>query len=123
MVLVRIVVGAFLVAHGLVHLLYLADLPEFSIDRSWLLPPAMRRPVGLLLTTATITAFVILGSGPWGVLGPSGMWPGLMAVAAVLSGALLILFWNRWLIVGLAIDVGLLAVAVIRPEWAERLMS
>jgi formate hydrogenlyase subunit 3/multisubunit Na+/H+ antiporter MnhD subunit len=115
--------GAFLVAHGLVHLLYLADLPEFSIDRSWLLPTATRRPVGLCLTTVTITAFVILASAVWGLPGLSGMWPGLMAVASLLSMVLLILFWNSWLIVGLAIDVGLLAVAVIRPEWLERLTS
>jgi hypothetical protein len=41
MVVVRIAAGAFLVAHGLVHLLYLADdVPEFSMDQSWLVPGA-----------------------------------------------------------------------------------
>ena len=30
---------------------------------------------------------------------------------------LLILFWNAWLVFGFAIDIALLAVAVIRPGW------
>ena len=37
MVLVRVAAGVLLLAHGLVHLLYLADdVPEFPMDRSWL---------------------------------------------------------------------------------------
>jgi hypothetical protein len=123
MVLVRIAAGALLMAHGLVHLLYLADLPEFSMDRSRLVPPAARRPVGLGLVAATIAAFALLALAVWGLPGLSGMWPGFMAVASLLSMILLLLFWNTWLIVGFAIDVGLLAVAVIRPDWVERLMS
>jgi formate hydrogenlyase subunit 3/multisubunit Na+/H+ antiporter MnhD subunit len=123
MVLVRIAAGALLVAHGLVHLLYLADLPEFSTDRSWLVPAPSRRPVGFGLVGATITAFVILALAVWGLPVLSGTWSCFMAVASLLSMVLLILFGHRWLIVGLAIDVGLLVIAVIRPEWAERLMS
>ena len=39
MIVVRIVAGVLLLAHGSVHLLYLApDVREFSIDRSWVLP-------------------------------------------------------------------------------------
>ena len=50
LILVRIVVGMLLLAHGLVHLLYLArDVPEFTLDHSWLVPDAARRPVGLVL--------------------------------------------------------------------------
>ena len=36
---------------------------------------------------------------------------------------LLILFWDTWLVFGLAIDIALLAVALIRPDWAGRLLS
>lgn len=43
-VLIRVVAGGLLLAHGLVHLLYLApDVPEFSIRESWLVPPDARR--------------------------------------------------------------------------------
>jgi hypothetical protein len=123
MVLVRIAAGVFLLAHGLVHLLYLADVPEFSLDRSWLVPGAARRPLALGLMAATIAAFVILALAVWGLPSLSGAWPGFIAVACLLSMVLLILFWNTWLIFGFAIDIGLLAVAVIRPDWVERVMS
>jgi hypothetical protein len=124
MVLVRFAAGVLLLAHRLVHLLYLADdVSEFSMDRSWLVSGAARRPVALGLLAATIAAFALLALGVWGLPGLSGAWPGLMAVGCLLSMALLILFWSPWLIVGLAIDVGLLAIAVTRPDWVERLLS
>jgi hypothetical protein len=41
---VRVVAGVLVLAHGLVHLLYLApDVREFSIDRSWR-PDPVRPP-------------------------------------------------------------------------------
>ena len=49
-VVVRILCGALILAHGLVHLLYLApDVAEFSLDRSWLVGEPLRRPLGLAL--------------------------------------------------------------------------
>jgi len=52
-VLVRVVAGVLLLAHGLVHLLYLAqDVPEFSIEESWLVPESARPRVALALTGA-----------------------------------------------------------------------
>jgi hypothetical protein len=57
MVVVRIATGVLLAAHGLVHLLYLvSDVPEFSLDQSWLVPEAARRPLGLSLMAATVAA-------------------------------------------------------------------
>lgn len=124
MVLVRILGGALVLAHGLVHLLYLAnDASEFSLERSWLAPESARRPLGLVLVAATVAAFAILALAVWGVPGLSTAWPVLTVVACLLSMALLILFWNTWLVFGLAIDIALLAAAVIRPDWVERFMS
>src|SRR3972149_1620871 len=52
--LLRIVIGVLLVAHGLVHLLYLTpDVPNFSLDRSWLVPETASRPAALVLMWAT----------------------------------------------------------------------
>ena len=93
------------------------------MDRSWLVSGAARRPVALGLLAATIAAFALLALGVWGFPGLSGAWPGFMAAGCLLSMVLLILFWNPRLIVGLAIDIGLLAIAVIRPAWVERLLS
>ena len=89
MVVIRIVVGVLILAHGLVHLLYLArDVPEFSFASSWLVPESARRPVALVLMAATVAAFL-----------------------------------NNMLILGVAIDIALMAVAAIRPGWVEHIVA
>jgi len=47
----------------------------------------------------------------------------LALVGAGLSTALLVLFWNRALVLGLVINVLLIAAAILRPAWLERFMS
>lgn len=122
--MVRIVVGVLLVAHGLVHLLYLApDVAEFSFDRSWLVPESGRRPVGYVLMGATVVAFVLLALAVWQVPGLTGIWPVVTMVAAALSTVLLVLFWNGRLVVGLLINALLVLGAVVRPGWLERFMG
>jgi hypothetical protein len=123
-IVIRVVVGVLLLAHGLVHLLYLApDVPEFSIDRSWLLPASARRPVALVLMAATVAAFTLAALAVWGVPGLSGIWPALTIGACLLSVALLAAFWDTMLVIGIGIDVALLAIAVTRPAWADRLVG
>lgn len=122
-VLIRVLVGMLLLAHGLVHLLYLADdVSEFSLDRSWLVPDAARRPVGLGLVVATTVAFAVLALAVWDVPGLSSVWPAVVVVACLLSVVLLTLFWTRQLMFGVAIDVGLVALAVTRPGFLERFL-
>ena len=122
--LVRIAAGVLLLAHGLVHLLYVVDdVPEFSLTRSWLVPEAVRRPLALGLIAATVAAFAILALAVWGLPGLAAAWPALIAVASLLSMVLLILYWNTWLVFGIGIDIALLAVAVIRPNWMERFLA
>ncbi|HEX7538083.1 MAG TPA: hypothetical protein VF391_13905 [Dermatophilaceae bacterium] len=124
MTVVRIVTGVLLLAHGLVHLLYLApDVPEFSLDQSWLVPEAARRPLGLGLLVATVAAFALLALAAWGVPGLSAVWPAVTVVASLLSAALLVGFWDIRLVFGLAIDVALMTIAVTRPHWAGQLMG
>lgn len=93
MALVRIVTGILLLAHGLVHLLYVApDVAEFSLDRSWLVPVAAREPLGMGLLGATVVAFALVALAVWAVPGLSAIWPALTVVASLLSAGLLILF-------------------------------
>jgi len=67
---VRVVAGVLLLAHGWVHLLYLApDVPEFSIGRSWLLPAPARRPVARVLMAATVAAFTLAALAVWACRG------------------------------------------------------
>jgi hypothetical protein len=123
MVLIQALVGILLLAHGLVHLLYLADdVPEFSLDRSWLVPDSARRPLGLGLVVATAVAFAVLALAVWGVPGVSAVWPAVAVAACLFSGVLLTLFWSRQLMFGVAIDVGLVAVAATRPGFVERFL-
>jgi hypothetical protein len=113
----RLVVGLLLLAHGLVHLLYLApDIEAFSLETKWL-PDALRRPVALVLMAATVLSFALVALSTWGVPGLSGAWPVLVMVAAASSAALLIVFWDRQLVVGLVIDAGLVALALWEPQW------
>ena len=121
---VRILTGVLLSAHGLVHLLYLTpNVPEFSMDRSWFVPEAARRPLGLGLTAATVVAFMLLALAVWGVPGLSAVRPALTVVACLLSAVLLVMFWNMWLGFGLTLDVALLLVAVTDPHWTQQLFA
>ena len=124
MIAVRIVAGVLLLAHGGVHLLYLApDVKEFSFDRSWLLPEPARRPVAMALVLATVVAFALVALAVWGVPVLAGAWPALIIMACVLSVVLLVTYWNSALAIGIAIDLALAMVAVARPEWADRLVG
>jgi len=127
-VLIRIAAGLFLVAHGLVHLLYLVpkeDDPSFpfTLKESWLVPETVRRPSGLALMAATVAAFALLGLAVWGVPGLSGAWPLIAIVSAALSLILLAAFWNSHLFVGICIDVTLIALAATRPGWIEKIVG
>jgi hypothetical protein len=123
-ILVRALVGILLIAHGLVHMLYLA--PEandprypFTLRSSWLVPEAARRPTASVLIAATATAFVLLALAVWGVPGLSGAWPVPALVASAASLGLLIAFWDTRLLAGVVIDLALVALALIRPGWTQ----
>jgi hypothetical protein len=124
-VLVRIVLGVLLVAHGLVHLLWFApnDDPAwpFRLDRSRLLSEATQKPVAVALIAVIVGGFGLLGLAVWGLPGLASIWPGLAIGAAVASLAALVLFWDRQLLWGVAIDVTLIVVAWWRPGWTDRL--
>jgi hypothetical protein len=124
-VLVRLVIGVLLLAHGLVHLLWLApnDDPAwpFHLGRSRLLPKATRKPVALVLIGLIVAGFALLALAVWGIPGLTSIWPVLAIGAAVVSLAALLLFWDRQLRWGAAIDAALIVVALWRPPWTDRL--
>lgn len=121
---VRAVAGLLLIAHGLVHLLYLApDVTEFDPQRSWIVPAAARRPVSVALMVATVGAFALLGLAVWGLPGVRDAWPAIAVVASVCSLVLLGAFWNVRLLLGAAIDVAVLAVVWLEPPWSQDLLG
>ena len=50
-------------------------------------------------------------------------WPVLAIVATALSLSLLVAFWNSHLFVGIGIDLALVALALTRPEWIEKIVG
>lgn len=118
--LARVIVGLLLLAHGLVHLLYVVPAAAdpkypFSLERSWLLPQSARRPVAFALMTAVVVGFLASALALWGVLGPADAWSQITIVAASSSLVLLIAFWDRQLWIGVLINVLLITVALLRP--------
>jgi hypothetical protein len=115
--MVRILTGSFLIAHGLVHLLYLMPRPED--DASYPFVPEERwsaRLVGLEPATAkrvaaalAIGCAIVLFVSGVGLFADADVWKPMAAAGALLSLALLLLFFHPWLTIGVAIDAGILA--------------
>lgn len=123
LVVARVLAGVLILAHGLVHLLYLApDVSEFSFDRSWLVGEDARRLLGLGLMAVTVVAFGVLALAVWGVPWLSAHWPALTLLAGLASAMLLIAFWHSHLAFGLALDLALIVIAATRPHWAQQLL-
>lgn len=120
---VRIVVSVVLVAHALVHLLYVAPDVPFSVERSWLVPSGARRPVAFGLMGAILLAFALVTLALWGVGGLDSAWPVLTVLAAGLSGFLLVAYWNTQLLLGVIIDIALVAAALLQPQWVTDLVA
>lgn len=123
--LIRLVAGALLIAHGLVHTLWFVphqdDAWPFRLERPWLLPEPLRRPVGIAVVALTVLAFLLVGLAVWGVPGLAGAWPLLTVWAAASSLLMLVAFWDAQLVWGAVIDLALVVLAVWRPDWTNRL--
>lgn len=124
-VVLRIVAGTLVVAHGLIHLMWFLpnDDPAwpFRLDRSRLLPDELRKPVATVLVALVVAGFALLGLAVWGVPGLAAIWPVPAIGAATASIAVLVLFWDRQLVLGVAIDLAIIAIALWQPGWTDRL--
>jgi hypothetical protein len=121
-----LIIAALVFVHGAIHLSYLAPHPPeatagppwpFALDRSWVLrrfdvPPDVMRLLGLALTAVTFATLTLAAISIVGLI-PTELWPPAVAIGAGTSLALLLLFFHPWLVIGLVIDVALLAVASI----------
>jgi hypothetical protein len=105
--------GGLLFAHGAVHVLFLVPEPEtsggsgwpFDTARSWSgLSGGNARAVGWVLIAATIAAFAIGALATVGIVVPAFLWQPVVIVAAVASTAMLVLFFDPQLVLGLAIN-------------------
>jgi hypothetical protein len=104
---IRVLVGAFIVAHGLLTaFIWLspakADAP-FRATHSWLLGEARPLAVGIALVAAA--GFVLAGVG---LIAEHAWWAVIGIGAGAVALLLMTLFFNPWLLAGIAISAGIL---------------
>ena len=123
-------VAAFLLAHAAIHVSFLAPRPPvtaggpawpFELERSWILrslglDPQSTRLLGIALIAATLGAFALAAVAAIG-LGADALWQPTVAVGAIASLAILVIYFNPWFVVGIGIDLVLLW-GVLMAGWA-----
>jgi hypothetical protein len=115
MPMIRILVGGFLIAHGLVHLaVWATPKPtggSFDPSHSWLLGSAK----GLSVVIAAL-ATVILVSGGVALFAHAGVWRPLVIGGLAISLLLDLLYFNPWFSFITVVNAGLL-LALIGAHW------
>jgi hypothetical protein len=126
----KLLVAAFLAAHALIHVSYLAPAPRqasggpewpFEMTRSWLvsalqLDPGLVRVAGTALVAVTVALLVAAGLAAAGWFVPAAWWPALAVSGAAASLATLLVFFHPWILLGIAIDLALLW-AILALGW------
>jgi sterol desaturase/sphingolipid hydroxylase (fatty acid hydroxylase superfamily) len=130
--MIRIAAGAFLILHGLVHLLYFGQTQRiFELrpgmawpDQSWVLARFMAAgTIRLVAGIALLAAALGLIAGGAAVLFGQRWWQSVTAVPLVLSSVLYLVMWNARFehvddqgAIGILINVAIL-VAVLILRW------
>ncbi len=124
----RWLLAALLIGHGVVHVFFAVPTPAasdggaawpFDMARSWAVTRAgldlnLVRGVGAVLIAVTVGAFALAALSTVGLIVPSGWWQPTIALGAIASAAMLVLFFEPQLVLGLGIDAVLLWVVVTR---------
>jgi hypothetical protein len=126
---INLLVAAFLLAHAAIHFAFVSPRPPataggppwpFDLGRSPVLSPLgvgtdLTRTVGLALVVVTVAGFALAALAAVGVV-PNGLWQPAVVIGAVASIGVLGLFFHPWLVLGIAIDIGLIW-AVTIASW------
>lgn len=110
-VVLRILVGALLVVHGIAHVEITSVWGSRDSSTSWLFGDA--DTLGTVLSTVALGGFVLSGLAVFIGL---GVWRPLAVVAACFSLVTIALFWDRKLILGVAVNVAIV-VALVWAKW------
>ena len=121
-----LLLAIFLAAHGMIHLAYVAPAPAdprypFRLSESWVLRrtglgAGATRNVGTLLVVITVAGFAAAALCSVGIIVPQAWWIPSVTLAAGSSLAILVLFWQRSLVLGVLINAVLL-IAVLGLRW------
>ena len=113
----KILAGLFLVAHGLVHLMYFvpADDAKYPMTaaKSWLVTRAgaslqVVQVVVAVLATVAAVGFVLLALSFWGLVVPTSWFQTIAVVSVVASMLLIIITWSNTFVVAVLIDAAIL---------------
>jgi len=114
--MIKVLVGLFLIAHGLVHALYFVppepDYP-MTAGKSWLvtrvgLSLSVVKPVVIALVVVALIGFILLALSHWGLLVPASWFKTLALISAVASLLLIALTWDKWFVFAVLINIGIL---------------
>jgi hypothetical protein len=117
----QIVVGVFLIAHGLVHWVYAAPQPNMPgaepwsfLTQRWLVTRTGLDQMTALKLGIALISLVTIGFGVSGIgLLTSQDWWRLAAIASsAVSLLLLALFWYKWMIAGPILNTGIILLAI-----------
>ncbi|HEY6591777.1 MAG TPA: hypothetical protein VI751_12215 [Actinomycetota bacterium] len=105
--MIRVLLGAFIVAHGLLTAFIWvspaqADAP-FRATHSWLVGDA--RPLAAVIALVAAAGFVLAGIG---FITQQAWWALTGIGAGAVALLLMTLFFNHWLLAGIAISAGIL---------------
>ena len=105
--MLRVLVGLFVVAHGLVTFGIWAapatDKAPFNPSHSWLLGDA--RTLAVALAAVAAVAFLVTGGG---FLAQQGWWAAAAVAAGAVAVLLMGLYFNPWLSAGILISAAIL---------------
>jgi hypothetical protein len=122
--------AAFLLGHGLVHVMFAVPAPAapapasgmeypFDVNQSWLVTAriadvAMVRGLVIGLVAATVIGYGLAALATLGIGVSTSLWPLLVLAATAASAGLMVVGLTPALALGIAIDVALVAVVVSR---------
>jgi hypothetical protein len=106
--MLRVVLIAFLIAHGLVHVAiwaprYDPEKAPFDPSHSWLIGD--RRPLARFLAFSATAILIVAGIALWA---DAGWWRSTAVVGLIVSTVLLLLYFYRWYVFILAVNIALI---------------
>ena len=124
--LIPLAVAAFLLAHAGIHALFLSPPPPvtaggpawpFATASSWLVTrfgvdQSGMRDIAFALVAVVIGAFALAAIVAIGV-GPASLWLPAVVIGSMASLGVLAICFHPWLLLGVAIDVVLLAATLV----------
>jgi hypothetical protein len=123
--LARLAIAGLLLAHAAIHVAFVAPSPPvtadgpawpFTTSGSWILSrlgigPGEAHALALALVAVTLAAFALAAIAAVGIV-PLALWTPAIVMGSAASLTLLITFFHPWLVLGVAIDVALMWLAV-----------